>query len=389
MKRLLAILVLLAAAGVAGYLYFSREKPITVSVKAAEVGTVEATVANTRAGSVKARRRAMLAPAVGGRIAVLGVEKGDVVEAGQQLITLWNKDLTAELDLARQQAAVAEASARETCLLADYAERQARRQVELRRNKSTSESSYEEAVSTAGAKRAACRAAEAQQAASRARIDAAAAMVERTLIAAPFAGIVAEVNGEVGEYVTPSPPGIATLPVVDLINMDSLYVAAPIDEIDAAQIGPGLPTRITLDAYPKKVFSGTTRAVSPYVLEQAKQARTVEVEVDFADSVKDLHLLVGYSADVEIILQSREQVVRIASEALLKDGHVYVFDPAAGRLQYRAVQAGLGNWQFTEIRQGVAAGEQVVTTIDREGLRDGALAKVEDGDGHQAPVAGK
>ncbi len=380
MKRLFLILILLLAGGSFGYIYLSREKPITVAVKTADVGTVEASVANTRAGSVKARRRALLAPAVGGRIAVLDVEKGDKVEAGRLLVTLWNKDLTAELELARQQAAVAEASAREACLTADYAERQAKRQTELRKNQGTSESSYEEAVSTAAARKAACRAAEAQKGVSLARIDAAAAMVERTVITAPFAGIVAEVNGEIGEYITPSPPGIATLPVVDLINLDSLYVAAPIDEIDAAQIRPRMPTRITLDSFPKKTFMGMTRAISPYVLEQAKQARTVEVEVDFDEPVESLNLLVGYSADVEIILESRPQVVRIPSEALLKDGHVYVLDRAAGRLQYRKVQTGLANWQFTEIREGVAEGEQVVTTIDREGLKDGVAAVVEAGD---------
>ena len=380
MKRLLLILVLLVAGGSFGYIYLNREKPIRVAAKTADVGIVEASVANTRAGSVKARRRALLAPAVGGRIAVLEVAKGEQVEAGQLLVSLWNKDLIAELDLARQQAAVAEASAREACLLADYADRQARRQTELYKNRSTSESSYEEAVSTAAARKAACRAGEAQKAVSLARIDAAAAMVERTVITAPFAGIVAEVNGEIGEFITPSPPGIATLPVVDLINLESLYVAAPIDEIDAAQVRPRMPTRITLDAFPKKIFMGTTRAISPYVLEQAKQARTVEVEVDFDEPLENLNLLVGYSADVEIILESRPQVVRVPSEALLRDGHVYVFDPASGRLQYRRVTTGLANWQFTEIREGVAAGEQVVTTIDREGLKDGVAAVIQAGD---------
>jgi HlyD family secretion protein len=203
-------------------------------------------------------------------------------------------------------------------------------------------------------------------------------MVERTIITAPFAGIVAEVNGEVGEFITPSPPGIATLPVVDLINMDSLYVAAPIDEIDAAQIRPGVETRITLDAFPKKAFTGRTRSVSPYGLELAKQARTVEIEVDFLDPVKDVHLLVGYSADVEIILQSRSQVVRIPSESVQKDGHVYIFNPSTTRLEYRKAAVGLSNWQFTEVRQGVAAGEQVVITIDREGLADGVPAVIDD-----------
>jgi HlyD family secretion protein len=378
-KRItLLVIPLLMVGGFFAYRALVRAKPVIVAVKEADIGTVEATVANTRAGSVKARWRAKLAPAVGGRIATLNVRKGDEVKAGQLLLALWNRDLEAERDLAEEQAKVAEATALETCLLAEFAGRQAQRQTELKKNRSTSESTYDEAVATAASRKAACRAAQSQRAASLARIKAAAAMVERTIVTAPFAGIVAEVNGEIGEFITPSPPGIATLPVVDLINMDSLYVAAPIDEIDAAQIRPGMDTRITLDAYPKKVFTGRTRSISPYVLELAKQARTVEIEVEFLEPIKDVRLLVGYSADVEIILQSRPQVVRIPSESLQKDGHVYVLNPSTNRLEYRTATAGLSNWQFTEVREGVAAGEQVVITIDREGLADGVPAVIDD-----------
>jgi HlyD family secretion protein len=377
MKRFFIIIPLLLVAGYLAYQYVYREKPIRVSVKAAEVGIVEATVTNTRAGSVKARWRAKLAPAVGGRIATLNVHKGDNVSAGQLLLALWNKDLEAELDLAEKQAKVAEATAAEACLMAEYTGRQGQRLTELRKNRSTSESSYDEAIATAASKKAGCRAAQAQREVSLARIKAAEAMVERTVIVAPFAGIVAEVNGEIGEFITPSPPGIATLPVIDLINMESLYVAAPIDEIDAAQIRPGMEVRISLDAFPKKVFMGRTRSVSPYVLEQAKQARTVEIEVDFQEVVKDVNLLVGYSADVEIIIEERSKVVRIASESLQKDGHIYVVNATSNRLEYRKTTSGLANWQFTEIREGVAAGERVVTTIDRQGLADGVVVVID------------
>jgi len=377
------IFLLLVVGGFFVYRYVYREKPIHVSVKEAEIGVVEATVTNTRAGSVKARRRAKLAPAIGGRIATLNVHKGDEVKADQLLLALWNKDLEAELDLAEKQVKVAEATANEACLMAEYTGRQGERLTELRKNRSTSESSYDEAVATAASKKAACRAAQAQREVSVARIKAAKAAIERTVITAPFAGIVAEVNGEIGEFITPSPPGIATLPVVDLINMESLYVAAPIDEIDAAQIRPGMEARITLDAFPKKVFKGQTRSVSPYVLEQAKQARTVEIEMDFQEGVGDVKLLVGYSADVEIIIQGRPQVVRIATESLQKDGHVYVVNPTSNRLEYRKTTSGLGNWQFTEIREGVAPGERLVTTIDRQGLGDGVAVVID------APELGK
>jgi len=378
MKRLfLFILFLALLGGFFAYRYLYRQQAVVVSVKTAEQGIVEQTVTNTRAGSVKARQRARLAPAIGGRIAALNVRKGDQVEAGQLLLSLWNKDLLAELELAEKQAKVAEAAAREACLMADYTERQGERLTELRKNRSTSESSYDEAVAVAAAKKAACRAAQAQREVSSARISSARAMVERTVIAAPFAGIVAEVNGEIGEFITPSPPGIATLPVVDLINLESLYVAAPIDEIDAAQVRPGMEARITLDAFPQRVFPGKTRSLSPYVLEQAKQARTVEVEVDFQGPLDDVNLLVGYSADVEIVVAGRSGTVRIASEAVKKDGSLWVVHPQSKRLQSRKFVKGLSNWQFTEVREGLAAGEQVVTTIDRRGLIEGVEVVVE------------
>ncbi|EKD39275.1 MAG: hypothetical protein ACD_75C00455G0001 [uncultured bacterium] len=207
-------------------------------------------------------------------------------------------------------------------------------------------------------------------------MDAAKAMVERTLLIAPFSGIVAEVNGEVGEYVTPSPPGIPTLPAIDLINMDSLYVAAPIDEIDAAKIRTGMEIRITLDAFPKRIFKGKTRSISPYVLEQAKQARTVEIEADFLDPMENGSLLAGYSADVEIVLDSRQQVVKVPAESLLEGGYVYALQPD-GHLERRKITTGLSNWRSFEVISGLVGGEKVVTTIDREGLADGVEAIVD------------
>lgn len=377
-KSYLLIIPLIAIGLFFGYRYLTREKPINVTVQAVDSGAVEATVANTRAGSVKARHRANLTPATGGQIATLNVRKADTVKAGQVLLTLWNKDLQAQLHLARSEAVATAATARETCLLADLALRQAGRQAELRQRRATSDSAYDEAVATSQAKKAACEAVVAQRAVSQAKVDAASATVERTILIAPFDGIVAEVNGEVGEYITPSPPGIATLPAVDLINMETLYVAAPIDEIDAAQIRPGMATRISLDAFPKQTFKGTVRSIAPYVLELAKQARTVEIEADFLDHSAPGNLLAGYSADVEIILDARPEVLRLPTEAVLQEGFVYLLRPESNRLERRQVKTGLSNWKFTEVSSGLVKGDRVVTSIDRKGLADGVMVQVED-----------
>lgn len=376
-KTLLILLAVFALAAFAGYRFLTRQTPIQVTVHTVSTGTVEATVANTRAGTIKARFRAKLAPTIGGRIATLNVRKADQVKAGRLLLTLWSDDLQAELKLAQSESVAVEAGLREACLMADLADKQALRQARLRPTRAVSESDYDTAQAEAKARRAACEAAKARTAVAAARIEAAKATLERTKLFAPFDGIVAEVNGEIGEYLTPSPPGIPTLPAVDLINMDSLYVAAPIDEIDAASIRPGMAVRISLDAYPKQHFQGKVRAISPYVLEVAKQARTVEVEADFDKEDMPPGLLAGYSSDVEIILATRAQVLRVPSDALLSEGAVYVLAPDTATLRRQPVETGLANWKFTEIRSGLTAGDVMVTSIERQGLADGVRVSVE------------
>ncbi len=85
-------------------------------------------------------------------------------------------------------------------------------------------------------------------------------------------------------------------------------------------------------------------------------------------------MLPGYSADVEIILARREQVLRIPTEALMEGGRVLVYHAANGILEERRIKAGLSNWQYTEVLAGLSAGASVVLSLDREGVAAGARA---------------
>ena len=105
---------------------------------------------------------------------------------------------------------------------------------------------------------------------------------QRTVLVAPFDGTVAKIVGEVGEY-RRRRCRAAMPPAIDLIDDRCLYVKAPMDEVDAPKIQVGQPVRITLDALPGRSFAGTVRRIAPYVTAVEKQARTVEIEVDFAD----------------------------------------------------------------------------------------------------------
>jgi HlyD family secretion protein len=206
---------------------------------------------------------------------------------------------------------------------------------------------------------------------SQARIDAARARLEKTQLKAPFAGTVAEINGEIGEFVTPSPVGIPTPPAVDVVDTSCLYITAPIDEVDAPRVREGMPARVTLDAFRDRSFPAHVRRVAPYVLDVEKQARTVEVEAEI-DDVGDALLLPGYSADVEVILAERADVLRVPTRALVEGKRVYTLED--GRVRAREVQTGVGNWEYTEITGGLDAGARVILSVDREGLADGAAA---------------
>src|SRR3970282_155992 len=239
-----------------------------------------------------------------------------------------------------------------------------------------SQEAVERANADAAAKQAGCDSAGTQVAEVEARIDAAKADTSRTVLRAPFAGIVAEVNGELGEYLTPSPPGIPTLPATAVIDDSCLYVSAPIDEVDAARLKVGMSGRITLDAYRGRSFKGRVRRIAPYVLALEKQARTVEIEVEFDRPGDSQQLLVGYSADIEVVIEARDNVTRFPTPALMPGNRALVLT-GPGLLEERRLEIGLSNWEYTEVKAGLAAGERVVTSLDREGVRAGARAVAE------------
>jgi len=356
--------------------YFTRPDPLVVKLVKAEHGIVEAMVSNTRAGTVKACRRAKLAAPTGGQISSLQVKKGQRVKENQILLELWNDDLQAQLRLAREQLGTAETQAHQACVQAELSDKEAERARQLRASGFISAEGLDQRISAAKVSRAGCEAARSQIEQSKSRISVARASLQRMVLRAPFAGIVADISGELGEYATPSPPGILTIPTIDLIDDSCMFVSAPIDEVDAANVKVGQVARITLDAIKGKTFAGKVKRVAPYVLEFEKQARTVEVEVEFVDAPDEENLLVGYSADVEIIHDVRENVLRIPTQSLLEGKRVLLYQ-ADGVLKERLVKTGLANWDETEITEGLSEGEQIVLSLDQEGVKDGAKVKPE------------
>ncbi len=371
-KKLIVIFCFIAIAAI---LFFNkRPKFVDVETVRIEKAEVRETVSNTRVGTVKACRRAFLAPAAGGQVAKLHVREGDSVRKNQLLLEVWNKDLTAQVKLQEFQIKANQATAEQICQLAAVAEREARRKYLQQKYHIVSEEELDAKETDAKAQRASCNASHETVAVSEANLDAVKAAVERTLVFAPFDGRVAEINAELGEYVTPSPPGIATLPAIDLLDVSCLYVSAPIDEVDAPKIRTGMSACVSLDAFTEKRCSGKVSRIAPYVQEKEKQARTVEVEVKLTDPNDIKDLLPGYSADIEILIASKQQALNVPAEAVLENNRVLLMQ-ADGLLVERTFTPGLANWNTVEVLSGLNVGDKVVLSVGRDGVVAGAYAR--------------
>ena len=375
-RRLLLALLVLCLLG-AGIWWVKRPKPVAVVLTTIDQGRVESSIANTRAGTVEACQRTKLSATMGGRIEVLAVKEGDKVSKGQLLMKLWNDDQQAQSALALTQVETARKRVTEVCTVAANAEREAERQNALFKQGFVSGSRDEQARAEAQARRAGCDAAKADVNQTLARVKSTQVEQKRTVLYAPFAGTVAKIVGEVGEYSTPSPPGVPTPPAIDLIDDSCVYVRAPMDEVDAPKITAGQVVRISFDALPRQSFPGKVRRVAPYVSAVEKQARTVDIEATLDVDKAPPRLLVGYSADVEVVLAVRDKVVRVPTSALQEGGKVLLAG-ADGTLQERQVKAGLANWEFTEVLDGLAAGDRVVTSLERVGVKAGASYVADD-----------
>lgn len=320
-------------------------------------GDVLVTLVNTRAGTIKSCQRAGLSLPGGGVVEQIAVKAGDRVARGDLLLTLWSEDIRADLSRARAQQALGKTQREERCSEATYYEREAQRLATLLAKNLTSRTLAEQAQNLAHTRRYICRASRQQERVDEALVAQVEARLAERRLQAPFAGVVAEVNSKLGEYMTPSPPGVAMPPVIDLIDDRCLYVSAPIDEVDAARLKVGQSARVLLDAMPGRDFAATVTRIAPYVKELEKQARTVEVEAVLTAPPTDVPLLIGYSADLEVEVTRATDVLRVAASSRADDGSVLRLE--GDKLVRVLPRWGVENWNWIEVAEGLAAGDQL------------------------------
>lgn len=339
-------------------------KPIEVETAPVARGLVEDAVTNSEAGTVKSRLRARVGAERPGRVAAIPRREGAAVRRGDELLSLDATTARAQLDVAERDLAAFEAglgAARATALLA---RQEFERTEALFAQGAVSQGTLDQGLSRRDAAAAEFEAAAAGVARARASVRLAREELGHLVVRAPFDGVVTQRYVEVGESVIPGQP------VLEVMSPDSLYVSAPIDEIDIGKIKEGLPARVGLDPYPGRSWAGRVTRVSPYVDDLREQNRTLEVEVEILDPGSAREARPGTSADVELILETRENVLRTPTFSVIEGKRVLVIEN--GKAVAREVTVGLRNWEWTEIRDGLTEGELVITNLDKQGVVAGA-----------------
>jgi HlyD family secretion protein len=372
--RRAAVLVAILAALLILRLTVLAPASVPVTVFRVAAGRVEESVTNSKAGTVKSRRRATLSPEVGGRVAQLPARKGARVKTGDVLMRIADADFRAQVQVEESAIETARSARTEACRQAELAQRDLARNRRLASEDIVSPELLDQLESRRDVAVASCQTAGSRIHQAEAGLAVARANLEKTALRAPFDGIVADVTTELGEWIMPAPPGLPIPPVIVLYDDGATYISAPMDEVDVARVRLGQPVRVTLDAYSGRSFSGKVTRVAPYVLDVQEQNRTFEIEAELDDGDFARTLLPGTSADVEVILSARDRVLRIPSYALLEGNRVLVVQ--GGRLTARAVKTNLRNWQFAEITDGLAAGEAVAVSLDRAEVREGARVSI-------------
>ncbi len=373
-RRLTIIAIIIIAIVVLRMTVF-RPKLVPITVFRVASGRVEEIVTNSKAGTVKTRHRATLSTEIGGRVAELPIRAGTRVRMGDILVRLADADFKAQLQLERRSLDAAVAAEEEAREAVEQAERDLARNQRLLQEGIIAQSALDLLQSQRDRAVAARSAAQARVLQTQAAVDVAVANLSKTILFAPFDGVIAEVQTEVGEWITPSPPGLPMPPVIDLLDMKDIYVSASLDEVDVGKVRCGLPVRVTMDSYPGRSFTGHVTRVAPYVLDIQQQNRTFETEVEFDDPASVADVLPGTSADVSIILAAHDSVLRIPSYALMEGNRVMLVRD--GKLAVVPVKTGLKNWEFVETTSGLSAGDVIAVSLDRVEVKEGAKVMIE------------
>ncbi len=413
------IAVVLVAVAVGGtFAYEKANAPTPVQVVAVE-SPVAASAAGeqvilTATGYIVAAHKIEVASKVVGRVAWIGVDKGDSVRAGQVLVRLEDDEYRAQLlqeqgQLANLQAKlqelkngsrpeeVAKARADVNEAKADLADAKAslNRTKQLVADGVLAKQALDDAqakydgdlqkvsslqrtldLSVLGPRKEEIAQVQGQIEQARGALDYAQTEEENTIIKAPVTGTILDRNVEKGEFVTNGFVGDkgAKGYLVTMADLNDLQVELDISENDFPKLGPQQKGFVTTDAYPDRKYRGVVEQVSPEA-DRAKATIQVKVKVLNPDSYlrPDMNATVSFYSEASASAPPEAKRVIVIPPGAVQQGNVFVV--VNGRARKRAVITGGASQRGVLIDRGLIGGENLVVSPPAN-LKDGQRVQV-------------
>jgi RND family efflux transporter MFP subunit len=296
----------------------------------------------TYTGTLEALNKINITPETGGKIARIHVEAGDRVAKGQLLAELETESIRLQVRQAEAGVAVAEAG---------YADalKNKERMDRLIKESAVSEQQREKV-------QLAFDAAAAQLEQARAALNLARHVLDQSLMKAPFSGVIASKNAEVGDVINPMMGGGyggGASGVLTLVDYGTIKLAVAVSSEDIGRVRKGQEAVLRIGSLPGREFRGAVRVVNLTADPQTKKFG-VEVHVPNPDAA----LRPGTFGDLVFEVQSHENALVVPQTAILEGSYVFVVE--AGKAVRRDVALGIQNTTMVEILSGLADGEAVV-----------------------------
>lgn len=349
-KLLWAALLIVVVGGLAVMNYLRLGFTLTAATVPAETGIItESVFANGRLAP-KAERTVFTDRS--GKVAVVHVEEGDEVQAGDLLITYDTEEWERQLEEARSQV--------ETAKL--------QREIERKQHfeQIRGQTDAEEADKVRQAEEQAQRLYELQVAAHQRTIAQLTEQIRDNALTAPVSGVVTMVSVQEGAVV---PAGTEAVQIVDL---SGLVVEAALNELDAGKVDLGMEAIVTGDAFEEQ-FSGKLVSIAPTAVPAGAEGYDyevpVKVELEGGVAVSN-RLKPGFAVTLEFVLSGEERVLVPIGAVKYSGSEAYVFTAADGVAVKLPVTVGKDDGERIEILSGLEAGEAVIYPVP-DGLHEG------------------
>jgi HlyD family secretion protein len=373
--------------GAARFIYSRANAALEVEVaraiKTSNAAEPAGSVILSATGYIVAHHKIQVASKVVGKVAWIGVEKGDRVQQGQVIARLEDDEYRAQLQQAKGKLAALEARLlelqngsrpeeievaranldRERADLAN-AKLSLDRMQQLLKDQVMSQQNYDDA--------------KARYDVQAARVASIETQLSNTIIRAPIRGTILERIVERGEFVTTGFVGDrgAKGYVVSMADLDDLQVELDINQNDFAKLGPRQRGTIRTDAYRDRSYEGFIEEIAP---EANRQKATVQVKVKVlnpdGDLRPDMNASVDFLADAPTPNAAKEPAkpaVYVPATAV-RDGAVFVH--LNGQALRRAIKTGTTTSQGVRVEEGLIGGEEVILNPPTE-LKDGGKVKI-------------